>query len=361
MIRRILPTRVKRTSQYALTGAIVVGCTLLNAALDAWLTPTDSAMVYLLGVMIAAVYFERSVSFAGALLSVIAFNFFFVPPTLTLHIGSTQNVLTALVLLIAGLMTSTLASRVRREMQTAAEAELAATDERIRSSLLASLSHDLRTPLAVIAGSASSLRENRQRMSIAEQDQLLETIFQRSVSMSREVIDLLEMTHLHAGRVTLDRQWYPLEELIGAALERCKPLLAQRKLSVELPNQMTLLHVDGVLIEKLLVNLLENAALHTPADAAIRIEARREQSTLIVAVQDTGAGIPPGTETSIFDKFDRGALAQRSTGSGLGLSICRAIAELHGITISARNRSQGGAEFSVRFPLEIAPPMPADQ
>jgi two-component system sensor histidine kinase KdpD len=341
--------------------AIVACCTLLNLALHAWLTPTDTAMVHLLGVILAAVYFQRSVSLAAALLSVVAFNFFFVPPTLTLHIGSTRYLVTALVLLIVGLITSTLASRVRREMHTAAQAELAATDERIRSSLLASLSHDLRTPLAVIAGSASSLRENRERMSIEQQDQLLETIFQRSVSMSREVIDLLEMTRLHAGRVALDRQWYPLEELIGAALERCNSLTGTHALSVHLPEQMTLLHVDGVLIEKLLVNLIENAALHTPANSAIRIEGRREQSELIVSIQDTGKGIAPGTEASIFDKFDRGALAQKSTGSGLGLSICRAIAELHGISISARNRIEGGAEFSVRFPLETAPPIPVDK
>jgi two-component system sensor histidine kinase KdpD len=130
---------------------------------------------------------------------------------------------------------------------------------------------------------------------------------------------------------------------------------------VDLPEQMTLLHVDGVLIEKLMVNLIENAAIHTPLDSAIRIEGRRENSTLIVSVQDSGKGIPPGTEATIFDKFDRGALARQSTGSGLGLSICRSIAELHGVSISARNRSEGGAEFSVRFPLEIAPPMPVDK
>lgn len=361
MIRNPSPRDVNRARQYAIAVAIVIGCTLLNLALHNWLTPTDTAMVYLLGVVIAAVYLERAASVAGALLSVMAFNFFFVPPTFTLHIGSTQNLLTALVLLVVGLITSTLASRARREMQAAAQAELAASDERIRSSLLASLSHDLRTPLAIIAGSASSLQENRERMSTEEQDQLLETIVQRSVNMSREVIDLLEMTRLHTGRVTLDRQWYPLEELIGAALERCKPVLGQHQMTVALPNQMTLLNVDGVLIEKLLVNLIENAALHTPADAAIRIEAFREQATLIVAIQDSGAGIAPGAEASIFDKFERGALAQKGTGSGLGLAICKAIAELHGLSIAARNRSEGGAEFSVRFPLEVAPPMPTDK
>ena len=240
---------------------------------------------------------RSSVSIAAALLSFLAFDFFFVPPTLTLQFGSTRYLITALVLLIVGLVISELASRVRHEAQSAAQAEMAANDERIRSSLLASLSHDLRTPLAVIAGSASSLRENRERMSLEQQNQLLETIYQRSVSMSTEVSDLLEMTRLHTGRVTLDRQWYPLEELVGAALERCRSVIGARVVSVELPQELCLLHVDGVLIEKLFVNLIENAALHTPAaHRRFEIVGMRERDILVVSVRDSGAGLPPGSE-----------------------------------------------------------------
>jgi two-component system sensor histidine kinase KdpD len=237
---------------------------------------------------------------------------------------------------------------------------MAENDERIRSSLLASISHDLRTPLAVIAGSASSLRDNRERMSLEQQDQLLETIYQRSLNMSAEVSDVLEMTRLHTGRVTLDRQWYPLEELVGAALERCRAVIGTRAVNVELPPEMCLLNVDGVLIEKLFVNLIENAALHTPIGTPIEIAGARRQDTLIVAVRDRGPGLPAGTEERIFEKFERGAKAGRSSGSGLGLSICRAIADLHGAVVMARNRPEGGAEFSVRFPLEPAPQLPAN-
>jgi two-component system, OmpR family, sensor histidine kinase KdpD len=349
-----------RASHWAVTLLIVVACTLLNGLLIRWLTPIDAAMVYLLGVMITAVYYERPASIAAALLSFLAFDFFFVPPTLTLRFGSTQYLITGVVLLIVGLVTSALASRVRREMRSAVRAEMAANDERIRSSLLASLSHDLRTPLAVIAGSASSLRENRERMSLEQQKELLETIYRRSVSMSTEVSDLLEMTRLHTGRITLDRQWYPIEELVGAALERCRTVLGSRTVSVELPQDVSLLHVDGVLIEKLFVNLIENAGLHTPADTSIEIAGMRERDTFVMTVRDHGPGLPPGSEKLIFEKFERGARAGTSTGSGLGLSICRAIADLHGFAITARNRPGGGAEFTVCFTIERAPQMPGD-
>ncbi|MFL6620021.1 MAG: DUF4118 domain-containing protein [Povalibacter sp.] len=355
MIRRRLATH---SSHFAIAAVVVAACTLLNWLLIRWFTATDAAMVYLLGVMIVAIYYDRPVSIGTALLSALAFDFFFIPPTFTLRFGSVQYLITALVLLAVGLVTSALASRVRRETQVAQRAELAANEERIRSSLLASLSHDLRTPLAVIAGSASSLQENRERMSVEQQNQLLDTIYQRSLSMSTEVSDLLEMTRLHAGRIELDRQWYPLEELIGAALERCRTLLADRAISVELPEQMSLLHVDGVLIEKLFVNLLENAALYTPPGTSVLISAERRGDSLIVNVRDHGPGLAPGSEQLLFEKFERGTRSGTNSGFGLGLSICRAIADLHGLTIAARNHPQGGAEFSVVFPCPRTPEPP---
>jgi two-component system, OmpR family, sensor histidine kinase KdpD len=354
MTASIRSTVAGRGPQFAVTILIVILCTALNRLLAPWLTATDAAMVYLLGVMISSVYYDRPVSVAAALLSFLAFDFFFVPPTFTLRFGTAQYLVTAVVLLIVGLVTGELASRVRREMLSASQAALAASEERIRSSLLASLSHDLRTPLAVIAGSASSLRDNRSRLSLEEQDQLLETIFQRSVRMSTEVTDLLEMTRLHAGRVALDRQWYPIEELIGAALERCRSVTDGRPIEVEMPNEMCLVHVDGVLMEKLFVNLIENAALHTPAGTAIHIAAARSTDTFTVSVRDRGPGLPPGSEELLFEKFERGARSGTGSGSGLGLSICRAISDLHGLVIAARNRPEGGAEFTVRFPADRA-------
>jgi two-component system sensor histidine kinase KdpD len=197
-------------------------------------------------------------------------------------------------------------------------------------------------------------------MSVEEQSQLLETIYQRSVSMSTEVSDLLEMTRLNTGRVTLDLQWYPLEELVGAALERCRNAIETRVVSAELPKELCLVRVDGVLIEKLFVNLIENALQHTPAGTAIRIVGTLERDKVAVTVLDSGPGLPAGSEENIFAKFQRGGRAGTNTGSGLGLSICRAIADLHGLSLSARNRQEGGAEFKVCFPAELPSRMPAD-
>ena len=319
-------------------------------------------MVYLLGVMVTAVYYERAVSIAAALLSFLAFDFFFVPPTLTLQFGSTRYLITALVLLIVGLVTSALASRVRREAQSAAQAEIAANDERIRSSLLASLSHDLRTPLAVIAGSASSLRENRERMSLEQQNQLLETIYQRSVSMSTEVSDLLEMTRLHTGRV------HARSTVVSArGAGRCGARTMSKRhrctcrISRVAAGDVPLAR-GRRLIEKLFVNLIENAALHTPADTAdSRLLEPASKICWWLRSEIRGPGLPPGTEELIFEKFERGARTGLSSGSGLGLSICRAIADLHGACgHGAQPAEKAGQSSRVRFPVERPSQMPVN-
>jgi two-component system sensor histidine kinase KdpD len=286
-----------------------------------------------------------------ALASVLAFDFFFVPPVLTLRFGDTQYLVTALVLLTVGFVISTLAARAR----AAAQAELAAREERLRNSLLASLSHDLRTPLAVIAGSASSLRDNKERLSQTEQEQLLETLCEEAQHMNLVVSDLLEMTRLDAGRIRLDRQWYPLEELVGAALERCKAQLVNHRVETRLRSDLPLLHVDGVLTERLLVNLIENAAKYTPPGTLITISGDVVAARIVVSVEDDGPGFPPGVEERLFQKFFRAA-PEGAPGSGLGLSICRAIADAHGGRMEARNRPQGGAAFTFSIAVETPPP-----
>ena len=331
---------------------VVILCTALNWPLSLWLAPTNLAMVYVLGVVAIAARYERGPAMTCALLSVLTFDFFFVPPVLTLRIDDTQYVVTGFALLVVGVVISTLAARAR----AASQAALLAREEQLRNSLLASLSHDLRTPLAVIAGSASSLRDERARLSQAEQDQLLDTLYDEAQQVSLTVSDLLEMTRLHSGRVELDRQWYPAEELVGAAIERSKRQLAQHRVQTRLDPQLPLLHVDGVLIEKLLVNLLENAAKYTPAGTLVTVVGENAPGALVLCVEDEGPGLPSGDEERIFDKFYRAGREAAVTGSGLGLSICRAIAQMHGGSIAAANRSGGGAVFTLKLPVEPAPP-----
>jgi two-component system sensor histidine kinase KdpD len=245
----------------------------------------------------------------------------------------------------------------------AAEAELRYKTEQLRSSLLSSVSHDLRTPLATIAGSSSTLLQAWSDLDSSIREEMLHTILSESRRLARLVDNLLEMTRLESGSVVPNRQWQVLEEIVGSALARLRRELKNHTVRVEIPADFPLLRLDGTLIEQVLVNLLENAARHTPAGSQIEIRARATGREIEIAVRDNGLGLPAGSESRIFEKFYRAtpASADGRRGVGLGLSICRAIVLAHGGTIVARNRPEGGAEFIIHLPQEEeAPPVPAD-
>jgi two-component system sensor histidine kinase KdpD len=236
-----------------------------------------------------------------------------------------------------------------------------AETERLRSSLLSSVSHDLRTPLAVIAGASSSLLEEGQTLTDATRRELLQTIVDESSRLATLVENLLHMTRLESGSVAINKQWYPLEEIVGSALERTKKPLAGRPISARLPGNLPLVKIDGVLIEQVLINLLENAAKYTPPGTPVDVAAGMDGTNLIVEVADRGPGLNEIERQRVFDKFYRGSTAGASQrGAGLGLAICRAIVEAHGGRIWEDDRQGGGARFIFSIPQDEKPPVVED-
>lgn len=233
----------------------------------------------------------------------------------------------------------------------AAEAHVQAEAEQVRSSLLSSVSHDLKTPLAAIAGASSSLLEAA-ALDDDTRRQLLETVADEAARLNRLLENILQMSKLDAGAATPKCQWHVLEELVGSALHRTRRELAHHEVVVQQSDDLPLLFVDGLLMEQVLVNLLENAARYTPPGTKVMIRAAVDGKHLRLAVSDDGPGLPTGAEERIFDKFYRASpTVDGGRGSGLGLAICRAIVTIHGGTIHAANRPGGGAEFVIRLPL----------
>ncbi len=233
----------------------------------------------------------------------------------------------------------------------AADARIQAEAEQVRSSLLSSVSHDLRTPLAAVAGASSSLLEAAS-LDEPTRRQLLETVADETARLNRLLENILQMSKLEAGAAAPSRQWHVLEELVGSALHRARRELSHHEVSVQLRGDLPLLHVDGLLMEQVFVNLLENAARHTPAGTEVTIQAAADGEHVRIAVSDKGPGLPAGAEERIFDKFYRASQTSDSgRGSGLGLAICRAIVQAHSGTITAANRPGGGAEFVIRLPI----------
>ena len=224
--------------------------------------------------------------------------------------------------------------------------------ERLRNSLLAAISHDLRTPLASLVGLGDALRLTPPPLAPA-QAELAEAIAQSARRMAALVTNLLDMARLQAGAVPLQRAWQPLEEVVGSALAACGDALHGRAIDVHLPADLPLLQFDAVLMERVLVNLLENAAKYTPAGSAIRLWAAADAESVRLCVDDHGPGLPRGQEARIFEKFERGARESATPGVGLGLAIGRAIVEAHGGRIEGRNRERDGRVEGARIEITL--------
>jgi two-component system sensor histidine kinase KdpD len=505
---------------------VVLICTGLSALLSFIyrdLAPTNFVMVYLLGVVAVSLWLGRGPSILASVLAVAAFDFCFVSPHWTFVVADTQYLLTFLVMLLTGLVISTLTARMqfqgesarRRERRTAAlyaiSRELAATQnheqiarialkhvaeaadvravvllpgedrkllptgaqpggfvpnqhdeavarwvfehgqtaghgtttlpgaegvylplttsrgtvgvlgvapsvagqaidaeqlrlleafaglvalalqraeleaeadmirldietERLRSSLLSAVSHDLRTPLSVITGASSTLLDSARRLDEEVRDELAGSILEESERLNRLVANLLDMTRLQAGALQVKKQWQPVEEVVGAALARLSRQLHDHPVTAHIALDLPFAPLDDLLIQQVLVNLLENATRYTPPGTPVEVSARKDGNSILIEVADRGPGLPPGDPSRLFEKFyrgkgDRSNLCEApsgpfrqiepvpfSLGAGLGLAICRGIVQLHGGRIQAENRPGGGAVFRFWLPLEGGPP-----
>jgi two-component system sensor histidine kinase KdpD len=243
-----------------------------------------------------------------------------------------------------------------RLSEEAQRAHVQAETERTRNAILSSVSHDLRTPLATITGAASSLlHEGRQAVDLAGRRELARAIYDEAKRLDRLLKNLLDITRLEAGAVQLKREWHPLDEVVGAALARLEGRLREHKVETRLPSHLPLVRIDGVLIEQVLINLLENALRYAPSGSVIEVGASASDTVLTVEVSDRGPGLPPGEEHRVFEKFYR-IETDREGGVGLGLTICRGIIAAHGGQIWASNRPGGGAIFRFTLPLEAIRP-----
>jgi two-component system, OmpR family, sensor histidine kinase KdpD len=226
--------------------------------------------------------------------------------------------------------------------------------ERLRNSLLAAISHDLRTPLAALVGMAESLT----MMKLPAMSSELETAHRMkdaALRMNSLVSNMLDMARLQSGPVQLNRQWQPLEEVIGTALKAMSGALDHRPVKVALADDLPLVDIDAVLFERVLCNLLENAAKYTEPRSPINVRAIASDEHVVITVDDTGPGLPKGKESAIFDMFERGRKESSTPGVGLGLAICRAIVEAHGGTIRGETKLQGGARFTIELPRGTPP------
>jgi len=239
-------------------------------------------------------------------------------------------------------------ARLARQSQ---EAMVQAEGHKTRNALLSSISHDLRTPLASIASAASAFSEGK-----GNAKELASAIYEESVRLNFQIQNLLDMTRLQSGEIVINLEWNSLEELVGLTIQRMRATLSGREVTAYVPPDLPMLMIDGDLVRKVILNLLENASVHTPAGTPVEITGGMDDEHVWLMVADRGPGIRRGQEVRIFERFFQSG-AHPGSGVGLGLAICKTVMQLHQGSIWARNRADGpGAEFRVEFPLPTTRP-----
>jgi len=242
-------------------------------------------------------------------------------------------------------------------VEVAQQALIRMESERLRNSLLAALSHDLRTPLAAVVGLAESLELTKPELADLQRD-TARAIVEEARRMSALVNNLLDMARIESGDVKLRREWQSVEEVVGSALNAARSALTRHRVEVALPSELPLVEFDATLIERVLYNLLENAGKYTPAGTVINIGAEISGDQLLMTVGDHGPGVPQAQREAIFDKFTRGSRESATPGVGLGLAISRAIVEAHHGRIWVEDNAGSGARFCFTLPLGTPPEMP---
>ncbi|MBS0325126.1 MAG: DUF4118 domain-containing protein [Proteobacteria bacterium] len=349
-----------RFAGYVWAAGAVAGCTFAGWLMARRFDLVNIAMVYLLAVVVIAVRFSLGAAVTAALLAVLAFDVAFVPPRGAVTVDDAQYLLTFAIMVVVAIVISRLVADSRRQAERRAALALEAEKERIRSTLLASISHDLRTPLAVMAGASSSLAEESERMDPGERKALAQSVFEQARRLSDHVAKILQMTRIEAGAIRVERDWVALDELVGTVLARLRPALATRRVIVDLPADLPLVRVDATLIEQALANLLENAAQHTPPGTIVRVRGQREAGEVVLTVEDYGGG-PEGDDLErVFARFHEGLPEGTGAGVGLGLAICRALVKLHGGRTWAERIPGGAIAFRFSLPVEDVPPIPAE-
>jgi len=329
---------------YIISIGLVIIMTLLGEFVKKSLEPANLVMLYLLAVVIVAIRWGQGPAIVTSILSVLSFDFFLVPPYLTLNVDRIQYVFTFIGLLIVGLVISTLASKTREQV-------IQRQTEKLQTALLSSISHDLRTPLVSITGALTSLLDNNSNLNDAARKELLETAREESGRLNRLVGNLLDMTRMEAGALKIFRKPCELRDVLGASLEQLKEKTASRNININIPRDFPEVPMDFSFMMKVFLNLIDNAIKYSPSGTLIAIKAIASKDRVKIEIKDQGLGIPEGDLKRVFDKFYRVERPEQITGTGLGLSICKGIVEAHNGEVTAQNNPDKGAMFTIMLPL----------
>ena len=320
---------------------------------------TTAALMLLLGVLIVAALASRTIAIAASIAAFLGFNFFFLPPVGTFGIANRDDVIALFALLAVALIGSHLSQQVRQRAAQALmlarerdDADLARKSAEAKSALVASLSHDLKTPLTALTVATGNL--GNAELSVSDRAEQMQVMNDELMRLRRLFDNIVDLASVELDAMRAEREWVQVSEVIDAARQQTATLLDARSIEVHDETEMRLLQLDPRLTSAALAHVLENAAVYSPQDAAITVRSRLIGDRLILEVRDRGPGLPPLELERVFDRAYRGSMAPSNPfSSGMGLAIARGLLAIEGGRISAANHSEGGAVFILDVPVAV--------
>lgn len=349
---------MRNTRKYpiAVQHLICIGFVLLSAlgcfAVKDLIGYKVSALILLMSVSLIAMLFDIFPVLIAAALSAVIWNFFFIPPIFTFHINNAEDLLMFLLYFIIALVNAVLTFKIREAEKKAREKEEKENTIKLYDTLLNSLSHELRTPIATILGAVDTLKENSKKLSEENQKILLSEIDKASLRLNRQVENLLNISRLESGTFNPKKDWSDMNDLVNSVIQKL-PTNNNHPIVFHSNDNLPLFKIDAGFTEQILQNLLHNATQYTPENSTIDVAVKDQSGNCIITISDNGNGFPEDKIAQVFDKFYR--LPNTKTGgSGLGLSIVKGFVEAQNGTIKLENNHQGGATFTIEIPAETS-------
>jgi two-component system sensor histidine kinase KdpD len=341
----LLKTRkYSKTKQYIISILLIVLTAFLCYFSVDFIGYRAVALILLLVVSVNAILFDIFPVMLSALLSAIIWNFFFIPPILTFHIGTPEDGLMFLMYFVIASINAALTYKIREVERKERDEEEKLKTIKLYNALLNSLSHELRTPISTIIGAVDTLKESNDKLSLANQTELLSQIDMASIRLNRQVENLLNMSRLESGMLKLNLDWCDVNELIFMLVQKLSPANTKHKIVFNANENLPLFKLDAGLIEQVFYNIIYNAIQYTPENTIIVIDASHQPDNCAITVSDNGNGFPENEMQFVFDKFYR--LPQsKAGGSGLGLSIAKGFIEAHNGKIKLENNKEGGCKI----------------
>jgi two-component system, OmpR family, sensor histidine kinase KdpD len=342
---------------YFMAFGAFVAASLLNLCLQKWIGYQAIALVYLLAVMLLALFVGRGPILFGTALTAVGWSYLFAPPRYSFHIASSYDKMMFATYFVVALTIGELTTRLRAKRDAEIKTRLLAESERLGRTLLNSVSHELRTPIAAITSAIGGLRDSGTCTPV--QQKLAAEIESASARLNRVVQSLLSAARIQSGQVRPKLEWCEVRDVVRIALRESTELTASHPVETKIAAGLPLVKMDFVLMEQVLTNLLANAATHTPPNTRVEISGRMAGNHLILEISDRGPGLPADELERIFDLFHRLPNAKPG-GTGLGLAIVRGFIEAQGGRVKAANRAGGGTVFIISMPADDPPELPEE-